>query len=230
MCVEFVYSGVSLQNRRSSNMDSLLLKCRSIKKESALLAVVCDGVGGLADGAFASGEAARLLGEWFDGIDDTNRIGLKMRDEILKINSAIATEAIQRSIQTASTLSVVLLLGEQFFIVHVGDSRVYAFANDSRSLSLLTSDDVSESGKLTMYIGQPNNITLQYSEGSSAGKTFLVCSDGIYKRMDARFLSTNINADNANTVKNSVKVLTQYVIDRGEQDNITIALMKTINY
>ena len=227
--MEFVYSGVSLQNRRSSNMDSLLLKCRSIKKESALLAVVCDGVGSLADGAFASGEAASLLGEWFDGIDDTNRIGLKMRDEILKINSAIATEAIQRSIQTASTLSAVLLLGEQFFIVHVGDSRVYAFANDSRSLSLLTSDDVSESGKLTMYIGQPNNITLQYSEGSSAGKTFLVCSDGIYKRMDARFLSTNINADNANAVKNSVKVLTQYVIDRGEQDNITIALMKTIN-
>lgn len=227
--MEFVYSGISLQNRRSSNMDSLLLKCRSIKKEAALIAVVCDGVGSLADGAFAAGEAARLLGEWFDGLDDTNRIGLKMRDEILKINSIIAAEAMRNSIQTASTLSAVLLLSEQFFIVHVGDSRVYLYDNDSGCLSLLTNDDVSESGKLTMYIGQPNNMTLQYSEGSSAGKTILVCSDGIYKRMDTRFLSSNINADSANAAKNSVKVLTQYVIDRGEQDNITVALMKTIN-
>ena len=225
--VEYIYSGISLQNKRISNMDSLLMKSKKINGSAALLVVVCDGVGSTSDGAFASGETAKRLGEWFDNLEDTGRIGLKMRDEARRINSEITASAAAQELQTASTLSAVLFVGEVFFIVHIGDSRVFSF--DGKTLSQLTNDDVSDSGKLTAYIGLPDNMTLQYSEGQAGGKAFIVCSDGLYKRMDVRFMMSSLNADSNASARASVNALAQFVIDRGEQDNITVALMKTIN-
>ena len=225
--MEYIYSGVSLQNKRSSNMDSLILKTKYIDKMSALLAVVCDGVGSLSEGAFASAIAARTLSAWFDAIDSTQRIGLKMRDTILQINTEITIRAQEQNIQTASTLSALLFVENMYYIVHVGDSRIYC--HDGGNLFSLTNDDVTEQGKLAAYIGQGESMALQYTEGAAEGKTFLICSDGLYKRMDNQELVTRIKADNMRVVKESVLALTEYVIGKGEQDNITIAVMKMKN-
>ena len=61
--LEFVYDGICLQNGREANMDSLLLTEKRISGVPSLLAVVCDGVGSMADGAFASVETVRMLNE-----------------------------------------------------------------------------------------------------------------------------------------------------------------------
>lgn len=223
---KYIYSGVSLQNGRASNMDSLLLKIRRTDGGDALLAVVCDGVGSLQDGAFASGAAARGLGEWFDALDSFACAGLKMRDAALRLNAHIVWEVRQRDIQTASTLSAMLFFQGRYYIVHAGDSRVYA--GDGKGLSQLTCDDVSEAGSLTAYLGRDSGLVLQYLEGDAGGRTFLICSDGLYKRMDREFLSANIRADSTRAAKSSVNALTRYVIGQGEKDNITAALIKTI--
>lgn len=55
----FFYDGISLQNGRSVNMDSLLLDSWQVGDEELCLAAVCDGVGSLTDGAFAASSAAR---------------------------------------------------------------------------------------------------------------------------------------------------------------------------
>ena len=222
--MNYLFNGVSLQNGRNMNMDSLLLKCGKIETKDALLAVICDGVGSLADGAFASGTAVRLLSKWFDGIATTQRIGLKLRDAILDINATIVTEAKQNKMDTASTLSALLLLDHEYFFVHIGDSRIYCCENGA--VSVLTSDDVSESGKLTAYIGRKEEIFLQYAEGEATGKTFLVCSDGLYKRMDMGFLTSKIKSLNKRTLKELIEDLPKSVIERGEQDNISLALVK----
>lgn len=220
----FIYDGICLQNKRSSNMDSLLLKSRMIGNTPALLAVVCDGVGSMTDGSFASGAAVNTLGKWFDSRVDIERIGLKMRDAVLEINAAIIAKAVEKEIKTASTLSALLLLNDTYHIVHVGDSRIYA--HDGVTLTPLTSDDVSETGKLCACIGRSEQITLQYAEGAAWKKTFLICTDGLYKRMDPLLLAANVRIDNHHMAKESVKILTQYVIAQGEQDNITIALLR----
>lgn len=222
---KYIYSGISLQNKRVSNMDSLLLKIRQIDGEEALLAVVCDGVGSLRDGAFASGAAAKGLGEWFDSLDGLERAGMKMRDAVQRINMHIVQTVRHKNIRTASTLSAMLFSCGHYYIAHIGDSRVYV--GNSGTLSQLTCDDVSETGALTAYIGKDNNLVLQYLEGDTKNRTFLICSDGLYKRMDTAFLIKNIRADSARIAKNSVNALTQYVIERGEKDNITATLIKT---
>jgi serine/threonine protein phosphatase PrpC len=205
-------------------MDSLLLKSRNINKSNALLAVVCDGVGSLADGDFASGTAVRRLGEWFDSVSTTEQIGLRMRDVVLEINAHVISEARQRNLETASTLSALLLVERGYYIAHIGDSRIYCCENGT--LAVLTSDDVSETGKLTAYLGRNDNIFLQYSEGSATGKTFLVCSDGLIKKMDMDFLTAKMKALNKKSLKATIKTLPSYVIERGEKDNISLALVK----
>ena len=222
--MKYNFNGISLQNKRQSNMDSLLLKSRSIGTANATLAVVCDGVGSLIDGEFASGTAAKSLSYWFSNISTANRIGLCMRDEILSINSHIVTQAAQMNLDTATTLTALLLVEDSYYIAHIGDSRIYCYNNGN--LSILTSDDISSSGKLTGYIGKTHDVFLQYSEGSAVGKTFLICSDGLYNRMSTDILIEMIQSWNKRSSNEQVDFLSNYVIERGEADNISLAFVR----
>ena len=204
-------------------MDCLLIKSRRIEKKSALLAVVCDGVGSLENGLFASATATKMLSGWFDTVDNADGIGIKMKDTVSEINSHIISEAKHENIVTASTLSALLLIEDIFYIAHVGDSRIYS--SDGKTLTIITNDDVSASGKLTACIGQNEDVVIQYYEGMAAGKTFIACSDGLYKRMNIDFMISKMKISNKRALKKSVRILAQHVIERGEQDNISIALI-----
>jgi serine/threonine protein phosphatase PrpC len=206
-------------------MDSLLLKQRFINKTNTMLSVVCDGVGSMKDGAFASGTVIRMLNEWYNGVDNIDRLGIKLRDVVLEINKFITSEAARLNMETASTMSALLLVNNDFYIIHIGDSRVYYYTDNE--LTKLTHDDISESGKLTACIGQSANIFLQYTEGKSDGRMFLLCSDGFYKRLDIQFLMINLHVMNKKSPKHLIETLVKRVIESGEQDNITLALIKT---
>lgn len=212
-----------MQNGRPSNMDSLLLKSGRIKKANAMLGVVCDGVGSLADGGFASGIAVKMLSDWFNNVKSIKRIGLALRDEVLSINSYIVEEAKKRSLDTASTLTALLLVESDYYITHIGDSRIYCY-NDG-AFTILTSDDVTKSGKLTGYIGK-YDIFLQYSEGTAIDKVFLICSDGLYNRISEHVLEKEINSWNKRSSKEPLERLAQHVIELGEKDNISLAFMR----
>lgn len=222
--MHYVFDGVSLQNKRHTNMDSLLLRSRRINNKISLLAVVCDGVGSLENGAMASSAAVRMLNNWFDELNTTDCIGVNMRDATLDINSRIVSEAKLKNINTASTLSALLLVEYTYHIVHIGDSRIYNYKDSV--LSILTNDDVSSSGKLTACIGQTENISLQYYEGLATDNLFLLCTDGLYKRMNEGFMIDKIKESKKRTFKKTMESLTQHVIKYGENDNISLALVK----
>ena len=222
--MSYYYYDKSLQNRLPSNMDCMLVKSRHIEGRSTLLAVVCDGFGSYENGMYASATAIKMLRGWFATITNADNIGMKMKDAVLKINSCIISQTKQSNINTASTLSALLLIEDVFYIAHVGDSRVYSY--DGKMLTLLTNDDVSESGTLTACMGQKEDVVIQYYEGMATGKTFIVCSDGLYKRMDMNFMASRIKISNRRLFKESAKILAQHVVEHGEQDNISIALVK----
>jgi protein phosphatase len=222
--VSFLYAGVSIKNMRPTNMDCILLDSGHLEDKKVLLSAVCDGVGSLADGAYASGMAIRLMSGWFNSISSVNRIGLVFRDAVLEINNHIVIESRRNNLETASTLSALLLVEDRFYIVHIGDSRIYSYENET--LSILTNDDVSESGKLTACIGKSDGIFLQYSEGLATGKTFLVCSDGLYKRIDNSYMMAALRSWDKKSVDEPLGAMTQYVVNRGETDNISVALVR----
>jgi len=224
--MEFLFDGLCLQNGRETNMDSLLLAERKISGTPVLLAVVCDGVGSLVDGAFASMESVRSLNAWFYELSDIFRAGLRLRDEVLSINSRILADSAALGVKTATTLSALLLVGNYYYVVHSGDSRVYAVNNDG--LLSLTTDMVNESGKLTSCIGRFDNPELYYTEGVSDSDGFLLCSDGLYKRVDENIVFNNIDIDTRKSLSKTLNNLSDFAIGQGERDNISIAIIKIV--
>lgn len=216
------YGGLSLQNARKSNMDSLLLKDRVISGHKVCLAVVCDGVGSMADGAFAASYAVRMLIDWLDQLESIQRIGLYLRDCILSINRSILKEAQTRGLQTASTLSALLVTDGKYYIAHVGDSRIYSYQNNT--LEMLTCDQVLD-GKLAACLGRFEQVNIIYNEGMCENQIFLLCSDGFYKKMDMSYLQLQLSHLSKRSIKKTLENLTQFVVKRGEKDNISLALV-----
>lgn len=217
------FDGISVQNQRARNMDSLLLMERDIGGRDVCMAVVCDGVGSLKNGAVASTMAVRLLGSWFEGIQDTSRLGLKLRDQVVTVNRTVYRTAQEQGFQTAATLSALLLNGNQYYIVHLGDSRIYA-CREGRLLQL-TQDQISETGKLDGCLGHTEEVIPYYSEGAVGRQRFLLCSDGLYKRAELEFLQKSVEMATGRNLKRVMERLVNHVIDRGERDNITIAFV-----
>jgi serine/threonine protein phosphatase PrpC len=209
-------------------MDSLMLTERNISGTQAMLGVVCDGVGSMSDGAYASVESVKMLSEWFHGLCDTKRVGLRMRDEVLSINLKITEAANEQNKQTATTLSALLISDNHIHIVHAGDSRIYSI-NDN-STQLLTVDAVTESGHLTTFIGRHLDIDLFYSEAVISDYVFLLCSDGFYKRLDINDnqIHDNIYASNKKTINKTLNSLADLAVKRGERDNISAAIIKIL--
>ena len=219
------YDGISLRNRRPTNMDSLLVKERTIAGEWICLAVVCDGVGSLESGALAASQAVQQLGAWLNGLEDISRAGLNLRQAVLRINEQIRDQARNLGIRTATTLSALLLTGGRYYIVHAGDSRIYSWGEEG--LRQLTRDDITQEGKLSECIGRSSRPSLFYSEGESEKRIFLLCSDGLYKRMEPDYLSRQLERADRGEFRKAMEHLVEYVVDRGEPDNISVAIVKS---
>lgn len=218
----FHYDGICIQNRRKTNMDSLLLKKRVISGQEVCLAAVCDGVGSLKDGAVASSLAIQMLIEWLNHVEAIERIGLALTDTVQTINQAIVRESREKGVRTASTLSVLLLAGKRYYIAHVGDSRIYSYS--SVGLRQLTEDQVLN-GKLAVYLGQPNGISVMYGEGNSSDGKFLLCSDGLYKKLNTECIERYCSQANKKNIAKVLEKLVQTAVENGELDNISVALV-----
>lgn len=216
------YDGISVQNMRSSNMDGVLLKERLIEGRRVYLAVVCDGVGSMINGAFASATSTELLSEWFNTVNERKSLGVRMLNAVAEINRVITEEAERKALQTASTLSALLVDESNYYIVHVGDSRIYGFRDGV--LRQLTQDH-TRGGRLTACIGRTENVSFFYDEGTYAGDTFLLCSDGLYKRMEHSKIERNLAGIKKHGLQKVIKQMVEFVIDQGERDNISLAIL-----
>ena len=220
--MSFFFDGISIQNLRKSNMDSLLLKERNIKGTDVCIAVVCDGIGSLEDGAFASSTAVRMLNQWFSGISGLGRLGLQMRDSVLEINAHIVKQAQDQGLRTGTTLSALLLTEEEYYVVHTGDSRIYICQD---GLLRPLTEDQSLDGRLTACLGRGEKTDLYYNEGGFRSGRFLLCSDGLYKRMEHETLQAELEHVSPKTMGKTIERLIRHVTCRGERDNISLAVV-----
>ena len=75
---------------KDTNQDSILVKQARYKEKEIVMAIICDGMGGLSKGELASATVIRALAQWFDNelpkeIDNLNMdvIGGKWSLQIL---------------------------------------------------------------------------------------------------------------------------------------------------
>lgn len=127
------------------NQDALLLQSGRLKGERLVLAVLCDGMGGLEKGEAASASVIRRFALWFrrelpvmlkkdrnsleDGVLSAWTGILEQEDE------AIALYGRRNGVIMGTTATAMLFAGGVYYIAHVGDGRVYELGDGLRQLT-----------------------------------------------------------------------------------------------
>ena len=118
---------------RKVNEDSFTLQRVRARKKELIFAAVCDGIGGLRAGEYASGLVAEQLTEWFyrEGFWKmrsffwTKRMKKRALDALLDMQEKLERCEREEKICSGTTVTMVFVRGRRFVLVHLGDSRAY---------------------------------------------------------------------------------------------------------
>lgn len=128
---------------KDTNQDSLLVKHGTYSGGEILMAILCDGMGGLSKGELASGTVIRAFSKWFDDElpyelenPDLRVISGKWSLMLKDLNIRIMEHGQTENITMGTTYTGVLFIGEDYVIVHVGDTRVYKIGKSIEQLTV----------------------------------------------------------------------------------------------
>ena len=153
---------------------------------------------------------------------------------IRELNELIWIYRKENGIDIGCTMSLLVLLNEKYHVFHVGDSKILLI--DDR-VSQITKDEVSvveRDGKLKTllanFMGKVEELWMNQSSGSLVpGETFLVGSDGLFKRLREDILFDVIRRKNVQSdteAEDVLKYLIRNVMEMGEKDNISGVLVR----
>ena len=240
-------------NVKTSNQDSVLIKHATVDDTEILLAVVCDGMGGLSKGELASATVIKAFSKWFDEelpyeLEnlDMNVIGSNWSLLLKDLNVKLLEYSSKNNIDgIGTTFSGILFIDDKYVIAHVGDSRIYRIFS---SLEQITTDQTfvaREISRGTMTLEQAKtdkrrNLLLQCIGASRVvepeiicGNTergvYMVCSDGFRHEISENEIQQSFDPK-VLTDKNITKRNARYLIDtvksRNERDNISVIVVK----
>jgi len=224
------------------------------------LFVVCDGMGGHAAGEVASALAVRtihdeikkeadLIRDYAEGAsggakvskrDILNMLEFAVNRASNKVHSEAAKDAKKRGMGT--TLVALLVVGNQGFIIYVGDSRIYLLRDGV--LEQITEDhtvynelikrkkmpkeqveQLAQKHAITRAVGvyehvEPDTLVVDLLQGDR----FLLCSDGLsgYFEDEPEQLGKFLAKPDADAV---VKELIDWANEHGGKDNITSVIV-----
>ena len=128
-----------------------------------------------------------------------------------------------RSLKTACTLSALLLVEDRYYLVHTGDSRIYCMRSIEEPRQMTT--EQASGNKLTACLGRKDRLDLQYDEGANDAWLYLLCSDGLYKKMEPAVFAKALRTAKGGNLRAVMEKLIRHVVDRGENDNISLAIL-----
>ncbi|MBQ8502741.1 MAG: serine/threonine-protein phosphatase [Clostridia bacterium] len=243
--------------RKKINQDSLCLKAARTDKGNVLMAIVCDGMGGLSSGELASATVIRRFDKWFESELPT-LIGNKnfieqlpmIWDKIIQqLNLEIEAYGKRSNIQLGTTLTAMLVFDSQYLVAHVGDSRAYHI--DGKKLMCITKDQTLvqrevDQGRLTAVaaLTDPRRSVLLQCIGASKtvvpamytgkvkmGDVYLLCSDGFRHEIKENEIIDSFSSgsiDSEKKIYDNISHLISLNIKRKEQDNISAIVFKVV--
>ena len=130
--------------KKKTNQDSLAIKIADTPNGQVVFSLVCDGMGGLAKGEVASKEVITAFCNWFDTqfvemVDNNSFSEELLRYQWIRLaveqNEKIKAYGEQNGFMLGTTISAILIYREMYYILHVGDSRVYEITSGIRQLT-----------------------------------------------------------------------------------------------
>ena len=250
------YAGLTnVGMKRTHNEDNLLV----VAEED--LYMVADGMGGHASGEVASKLAVETIADFFSKTAkdaeltwpfkmeksrkyEENRLVTGVKLANLKIYETASSNAKYKGMGT--TIVAVLFSGDETFIGHVGDSRVYRIRD--RKLEQMTEDhsllnDYKKMAKLTpeeeknfphkniivRALGMKETVQVDIcNERPQPGDVFLLCSDGLSGEVPDEDILRIVN-ENIESLDAAAQALIQTACDNGGKDNVTALLVRVVD-
>ncbi len=233
----------SMLGRRKNQEDSYLISKEYDKKR---LIIVADGLGGLEYGEYASRQVVEVFENFFVQINNfgdpktfLGRTALVAAS--MMMNKSIEDEHYKNS---GSTLSGFLVEGDVFYVINVGDSRVYMFSD--KKLKRMTKDqsyvqflvdkgvikqeeafDHPKKNIVNSIISSKVSDTKVDTSGPHEIKTgdiLIACTDGVHDALkDSEIedlIRKNLKKDNL------AEIIAKKAFDAGSKDNITVCFYK----
>lgn len=234
---------------KKKNEDAMLLEQVRIGKERILFAVVCDGIGGMQDGEYASGLVVTEMKRWFfdEGLEIfrgniSKRKQIKayitsLEDRLRRISEKMIRYGTKKRCCIGTTCCAALLLGNRYLMFSIGDSCLMKLS--TRRRKYLNRPDINEKGQLLRCIGSEGWYPVCYSSGFLRGKDMLLLgTDGFFRFLsltdiDDLFLQLGKNvcwSKEGNILRNKkmkswMDSMEKQLRSRGEWDDMTAILI-----
>lgn len=240
--------------KKSTNQDSALIMEANTDIGKVMLAVICDGMGGLAKGEVASAALINAFSQWFENNLPDYLSAPDLKDAVFRdwgeivagMNEKISSYGSSQRISLGTTVVAVLFVNNEYYILNVGDSRAYCIYD---RVYQLTKDQTfvqreMDAGRMTYEeaMNSPQrNVLLQcigaspmvepafYSGNVSPGQVYMLCSDGFRHLISEQELYERLNPGvltNENIMLDNAVYLTELNKYRREQDNISVILIR----
>ena len=217
--------------------------------ESGLLAIVCDGMGGMEGGEIASRMCAELVYNGFYQMGKVDDVCQVLRELVSAADAEVSAITGQDGIKlnSGTTIVAVVVRGKRAYWVSSGDSRIYFLHNgrlerltrdhnfrmllqEQCNAGYISQEEVDsdcQKEALVSYVGKGGNLIIDTGEvefGVAQNDVIMLCSDGLYKTTcedDIQRLMLQY-ASNTSRLPNVLARAAMAGGRAGKHDNITV--------
>jgi len=217
--------------------------------------ILCDGMGGLAKGEVASASVVNAFRKWVttelpklceQPLEDAT-IRSQWEQIITEQNHAIQQYGARHGVRLGTTAVVMLLTQHRYYILNVGDSRAYVLTNDIRQLTSdqtlvarevamghLTEEEAKHDSRrnvLLQCVGASDEVCPDLFFGDvRTDAVYMLCSDGFRHEIRPEEIFEKLQPGallDEYTMQSNAQCLLDLNKQRGERDNISVALVRT---
>ncbi|CAD2073926.1 serine/threonine protein phosphatase [Phocicoccus schoeneichii] len=234
----------------------LVVKNTLNNDKTSYFACIADGMGGYDNANVASHFVIDSLENWWKNylsnhtnVDHLiNELDSELSKEISKLNHELIEKGKLEELKYGTTLSILIIIENVYFVYHVGDGRVYRYdsnlkfekgtipLDEKNGLTQLTLDHTisnlsqypnANTGTLTQCIGVKGEVDVFQTFGTFNKNTFFIlCTDGVYKSFEKsefeQFFSSEKTAQEiVDNVYNEIK-------DREFTDDICLIIINDL--
>lgn len=236
------------RGQRESNQDSVALHKIVTLYGEAVLAMVCDGMGGMDEGETASGYVAERLSCWFyEELPLLLERRLRMKwiaraieRKLFHLHIDLKAYGKRKGIVTGTTVSILLVVDKKYLICHLGDSVIYRLVQKNagyhriceffggglgRRIRRMTKVHGDAASGLERCIGSGKYYPPDIARGRiKKHMAFLVSSDGFWHHLKEEEIGNAFqegSVERAGWAEKRLRALAVKAIRRGETDNIS---------